>query len=136
MKHYDVIVIGAGPGGIFATYELVKKQPELTIGVFESGNRLSGRKCPIDGDRIKSCIHCKSCSMMSGFGGAGAFSDGKYNITNDFGGTLYEYIGKKQAINLMKYVDDINMEYGGEGTKLYCRNEIQKDMYAEQAEAS
>lgn len=119
MKHYDVIVIGAGPGGIFATYELVKKQPELTIGVFESGNRLSGRKCPIDGDRIKSCIHCKSCSIMSGFGGAGAFSDGKYNITNDFGGTLYEYIGKKQAINLMKYVDDINMEYGGEGTKLY-----------------
>ena len=106
MKHYDVIVIGAGPGGIFATYELVKKQPELTIGVFESGNRLSGRKCPIDGDRIKSCIHCKSCSIMSGFGGAGAFSDGKYNITNDFG-------------NLMKYVDDINMEYGGEGTKLY-----------------
>lgn len=119
MKHYDVIVIGAGPGGIFATYELVKKQPELTIGVFESGNRLSGRKCPIDGDRIKSCIHCKSCSIMSRFGGAGAFSDGKYNITNDFGGTLYEYIGKKQAINLMKYVDDINMEYGGEGTKLY-----------------
>lgn len=119
MKHYDVIVIGAGPGGIFATYELVKKQPELTIGVFESGNRLSGRKCPIDGDRIKSCIHCKSCSIMSGFGGAGAFSDGKYNITNDFGGTLYEYIGKNQAINLMKYVDDINMEYGGEGTKLY-----------------
>ena len=119
MKHYDVIVIGAGPGGIFATYELVKKQPELTIGVFESGNRLSERKCPIDGDRIKNCIHCKSCSIMSGFGGAGAFSDGKYNITNDFGGTLYEYIGKNQAINLMKYVDDINMKYGGEGTKLY-----------------
>ena len=119
MKHYDVIIIGAGPGGIFAAYELVKRQPELTIGVFEAGNRLSCRKCPIDGDRIKSCIHCKSCSIMSGFGGAGAFSDGKYNITNDFGGTLYEYIGKNQAIDLMKYVDDINMEYGGEGTKLY-----------------
>ena len=119
MKHYDVIIIGAGPGGIFAAYELVKRQPELTIGVFEAGNRLSGRKCPIDGDRIKSCIHCKSCSIMSGFGGAGAFSDGKYNITNDFGGTLYEYIGKNQAIDLMKYVDDINREYGGEGTKLY-----------------
>ena len=56
---------------------------------------------------------------MSGFGGAGAFSDGKYNITNDFGGTLFEYIGKQQAIDLMKYVDDINMKYGGEGTKLY-----------------
>ena len=56
---------------------------------------------------------------MSGFGGAGAFSDGKYNITNDFGGTLYEYIGKKQSIDLMRYVDEINMRYGGEGTKLY-----------------
>ena len=56
---------------------------------------------------------------MSGFGGAGAFSDGKYNITNDFGGTLYEHIGKKHAIELMEYVDEINMKYGGEGTKLY-----------------
>ena len=56
---------------------------------------------------------------MSGFGGAGAFSDGKYNITNDFGGTLYEYIGKQQALELMHYVDEINMLYGGEGTKLY-----------------
>lgn len=119
MKHYDVIVIGAGPGGIFATYELVKEQPELSIGVFEAGHELAKRKCPIDGEKVKNCIHCKSCSIMSGFGGAGAFSDGKYNITNDFGGTLYEHIGKKQAIDLMKYVDTINMAYGGEGTKLY-----------------
>ena len=108
MRHYDVIVIGAGPGGIFATYELAKKQPELSIAVFEAGHKLSGRKCPIDGDKIPNCINCKSCSIMSGFGGAGAFSDGKYNITNDFGGTLYEHIGKKQAIELMKYVDEIN----------------------------
>lgn len=119
MKHYDVIVIGAGPGGIFATYELVKEQPGLSIGVFEAGHELAKRKCPIDGEKVKNCIHCKSCSIMSGFGGAGAFSDGKYNITNDFGGTLYEHIGKKQAIDLMKYVDTINMAYGGEGTKLY-----------------
>ena len=119
MKHYDVIVIGAGPGGIFATYELVKEQPGLSIGVFEAGHELAKRKCPIDGEKVKNCIHCKSCSIMSGFGGAGAFSDGKYNITNDFGGTLYEHIGKKQAIDLMKYVDAINMTYGGEGTKLY-----------------
>lgn len=73
MKHYDVIVIGAGPGGIFATYELIKKQPNLSIAVFEAGHKLSGRKCPIDGDKIPNCINCKSCSIMSGFGGAGAF---------------------------------------------------------------
>ena len=116
---YDVIIIGAGPGGIFSAYELSQKSPDLKVGVFEAGHALSRRKCPIDGEKIKSCIGCKSCSIMSGFGGAGAFSDGKYNITNDFGGTLYKYIGKKQALDLMYYVDDINLRYGGAGTKLY-----------------
>lgn len=116
---YDVIIIGAGPGGIFTAYELVQNDKNLKIAVFESGHALHQRHCPIDGDKIKNCINCKSCSIMSGFGGAGAFSDGKYNITNDFGGTLYEHVGKKRAIELMKYVDEINMKYGGEGTKLY-----------------
>ena len=115
----DVIVIGAGPGGIFAAYELIKLNPGLKVTVFEAGHSLEKRKCPIDGEKIKTCIGCKSCSIMSGFGGAGAFSDGKYNITNDFGGTLYEYIGKRQALGLMQYVDKINLSYGGEGTKLY-----------------
>lgn len=116
---YDVIIVGAGPGGIFSAYELTKLNAGLKVGVFEAGHSLEKRHCPIDGEKVKSCIGCKSCSIMSGFGGAGAFSDGKYNITNDFGGTLYEYIGKREAIDLMKYVDNINMEYGGEGTKMY-----------------
>ena len=116
---YDVIIVGAGPGGIFSAYELLQKKCDLKIGVFEAGNSLAKRKCPIDGEKIKSCIHCKTCAIMSGFGGAGAFSDGKYNITNDFGGTLYEYIGKKKAIDLMKYVDSINVSHGGENCKLY-----------------
>ena len=103
--YYDVIIIGAGPGGIFSAYELTKKAPELRVAVLESGHALDKRHCPIDGDKVKSCIGCKSCSIMSGFGGAGAFSDGKYNITNDFGGTLYEYIGKQKALELMNYVD-------------------------------
>ena len=115
----DVLIVGAGPGGIFTAYELIERNPNLKIVVFEAGHALEQRHCPIEGEKIKSCIHCKSCSIMSGFGGAGAFSDGKYNITNDFGGTLYEYIGKKTALELMKYVDRINLEYGGEGTKLY-----------------
>ncbi len=117
--NYDVIIIGAGPGGIFSAYELATKNPHLKIAVFEAGNALAGRRCPIDGDKVKSCIQCKTCAIMSGFGGAGAFSDGKYNITNDFGGTLYEYIGKKQAIELMKYVDHINVTHGGQDCKLY-----------------
>lgn len=117
--NYDVIIIGAGPGGIFSAYELTKLNSDLKIAVFEAGNPLEKRKCPIDGDKIKSCIHCKTCGIMNGFGGAGAFSDGKYNITNQFGGTLYEYIGKEKAIELMQYVDGINLKYGGEGTALY-----------------
>lgn len=116
---YDIVIVGAGPGGIFSAYELVKLRPDFKIAVFEAGHPLSRRRCPIDGDKVKSCVRCPVCSIMSGFGGAGAFSDGKYNITNDFGGTLYEYIGKKKAIELMEYVDKINMEYGGEGTKMY-----------------
>ena len=117
--NYDVIIIGAGPGGIFSAYELKKLNPDLKVAVFEAGHALHKRRCPIDGDKIKSCINCKSCSIMSGFGGAGAFSDGKYNITNDFGGTLYEYIGKQKALELMHYVDEINMKFGGDGCKLY-----------------
>lgn len=116
---YDVIIIGAGPGGIYAAYELTKEDKGLKVGVFEAGKKLEERKCPIDGDKIKTCINCESCSIMSGFGGAGAFSDGKYNITNDFGGTLHEYIGKEEAIRLMEYVDSINVAHGGAGTKLY-----------------
>ncbi len=116
---FDVIIIGAGPGGIFSAYELIKLNPNLKIGIFESGNPLEKRKCPIDGKKIKTCIGCKSCAIMNGFGGAGAFSDGKYNITNQFGGTLHEYIGKNEALELMRYVDGINLSHGGEGTKLY-----------------
>lgn len=116
---YDVIIIGAGPGGIFSAYELMKQDENLKIAVFDAGHSLEQRHCPIDGEKVKSCISCKTCAIMNGFGGAGAFSDGKYNITNDFGGTLYEYIGRQKALELMKYVDTINMSHGGEETKMY-----------------
>ncbi|MBQ0098534.1 MAG: NAD(P)/FAD-dependent oxidoreductase [Oscillospiraceae bacterium] len=125
---YDVVIIGAGPGGIFSAYELVKSQKDISIAMIEAGNPLEKRKCPIDGKKIKSCMNCKTCAIMNGFGGAGAFSDGKYNITNQFGGTLHEFIGKETALDLMNYVDKINMENGGEGTKLYttANSEIKK----------
>ncbi|MEG0092704.1 MAG: FAD-dependent oxidoreductase [Erysipelotrichaceae bacterium] len=117
--NYDLIIIGAGPGGIFSAYEALKCNKDLKIGIFEVGNTLENRHCPIDGKKIKSCINCPTCAIMNGFGGAGAFSDGKYNITNQFGGTLFEHIGKQQALDLMNYVDTLNLKFGGEGTKLY-----------------
>ena len=116
---YDVLIVGAGPGGIFTAYELCRHDPSLKIAVLECGNPLEQRKCPIDGKKVKACICCKTCAIMNGFGGAGAFSDGKYNITNQFGGTLYEYVGRDEALSLMRYVDEINLSHGGEGTKLY-----------------
>lgn len=120
---YDVLIVGAGPGGIYSAYELLKNKPELKIGVFEAGAPLDKRKCPIDGKKFKSCIHCKSCAIMNGFGGAGAFSDGKYNITNEFGGNLFEYVGQQEAIDLMEYVDEINCKMGGEKTRLYANSD-------------
>ena len=84
----------------------------------ELGHSLEKRICPIDGKNVKSCIKCKTCAIMSGFGGAGAFSDGKYNITNQFGGTLYEHVGKEEATALMQYVEQINCDFGGKDTKL------------------
>ena len=103
---YDVIIVGAGPGGIFTAYELAKADRALKIGVFELGKPLDKRRCPIDGKKVKSCVKCPTCAIMSGFGGAGAFSDGKYNITNQFGGTPVSYthldVYKRQG----KYVPD------------------------------
>ncbi|MCV3728339.1 hypothetical protein OF376_00860 [Ureaplasma miroungigenitalium] len=103
---YDVLIIGAGPGGIYSAYELMKLRPDLKVGIFEKGPDLEKR---INGNY----------SIMNGFGGAGAFSDGKFNITNEFGGTLYEHIGKDKAIELMEYVDQINCENGGDKAKMF-----------------
>ena len=119
MSRYDVIIVGGGAGGLFAAYEFAKKNPTIKVCLLEKGAPLKTRKCPIDNVKIKNCINCKHCSITTGIGGAGAFSDGKYNITNNFGGDLYNFVGDEPAIALMRYVDTINLEFGGEGAKIY-----------------
>lgn len=116
---YDLTIVGAGPAGIFTAYEAKKLKPNLKICIIEMGVPLKKRKCPISIGKSKTCTRCTNCSIMHGFGGAGAFSDGKYNITNNFGGKLFEHVGEEAAISLMRYVDSINMNYGGRDTKLY-----------------
>ena len=97
---YDVAIIGAGPGGIYSAYELIKLNKGLKIVVLEEGNPLEKRKCPIDGKKVKSCINCKTCAIMNGFGGAGAFSDGKYNITNQLAEHCMNTSAKKKLLTL------------------------------------
>jgi hypothetical protein len=108
----DVVIIGSGEAGIFAGYELNLRHPELKIVVLEQGADIYSRKCPIVAGKVKSCIHCKTCDTMSGFGGAGAFSDGKFNFTTQFGGWLTEYMEPGEVMDLIEYVDSINVAHG------------------------
>ena len=119
LKTYDTVILGCGEAGVFAGYELIHRNPGMKVLIVDQGQDIYHRSCPIVAGKVKSCIDCKVCHTMCGFGGAGAFSDGKYNLTNEFGGTLYEYIGKQKAMELMRYVDEINVACGGAGTKLY-----------------
>ena len=107
-KQYDVAIVGAGPAGSFAAYELLEKKPGLSVIVLESGKDINQRSCPIAQGKSKRCIGCTPCSIMRGFGGAGAFSDGKYNFTTQFGGWLNEYLDDEEVMRLIYYVDEIN----------------------------
>lgn len=120
---YDVVIVGAGPGGIYCAYTLTKNNPNLKILLLEKGNRLEDRKCPINSNASDKCLNCTVCSIMNGFGGAGAFSDGKYVITNEFGGNVSDYISPKKAIDLMEEVDYINMSL------LFSNDWIRTPMY-------
>ena len=111
MKQYDVIIIGAGPAGIFSALELYKNDPQMNILMLEKGNDIDKRACPVAQDQ-KSCANCKSCSITSGFGGAGAFSDGKLTLTTEFGGRLADYIGEQKLADLIEYIDQIYLEFG------------------------
>ncbi len=119
-KHYDVIIVGGGPTGIFTAYELMVKSPEKKVLLIDKGLDIYSRKCPIVQKKIKQCPQdifgnsgCKpSCSMTSGFGGCGAFSDGKFNITSNFGGWMTDYLEEEKVLELIRYVDKINLEHG------------------------
>lgn len=120
MKEYDIIIVGAGASGVFLSYELSKLNTKAKVLMIEKGSDVSRRICPIKAGKTPVCIKCDPCQIMNGFGGAGALSDGKYNITNQFGGDLHNYIGAEPAMDLMEYVDRVLCEMGGADAKLYA----------------
>jgi uncharacterized protein len=122
MAQYDLIVVGAGPAGIFACYEMVLKKPEAKVLLIDKGHDIYRRNCPILEEKIKLCpppagkkdfSGClPACSITSGFGGAGAYSDGKFNITTEFGGWLTDYLSPSRVLELIQYVDHLNLAHG------------------------
>jgi len=108
---YDVIVIGAGPAGIFAVLELLKEAPGLKILLVEKGSDIDDRSCPLMHGK-SSCASCAVCDLLSGWGGAGAFSDGKLSLSSEVGGHLSRYMPKETIEGLISYVDDVYRRYG------------------------
>jgi len=108
----DVAVIGCGEAGIYAAYELTHLAPGLKVLVLEKGRDIYSRTCPIVAGKVDKCVQCPVCGTMCGFGGAGAFSDGKFNFTTQFGGWLTDFMGPKEVMDLIGYVDQINVAHG------------------------
>lgn len=119
---YDVAIIGGGPAAIFAAYEFTLKYPALKVVILEAGNLIDKRLCPLAAKKVDHCINCKPCSIMRGFGGAGAFSDGKYNFTTEFGGWLIDYLPQEEVVKLIDYVDELNCRHGAPGEYFSTRN--------------
>lgn len=111
-EKFDIGIVGGGPAGVFAAYELVINNPDIQVVLIEAGHDIYSRSCPISDKKVPSCIKCNPCGIMRGFGGAGAFSDGKYNFTTQFGGWLNEYLPDQKVLDLIDYVDQINIKYG------------------------
>lgn len=111
-NNYDVIIIGAGPSGIFCAHELIEKRPDMKVMILEKGRSIEKRACPKR--KTKVCVGCKPCSITTGFAGAGAFSDGKLSLSPDVGGNLPEILGYEETTALLKEADDIYLKFGAD----------------------
>ncbi len=111
VEAYDVIIVGAGPAGIFSALEITEISPGADVLILERGHRLERRVCPLSQSAVE-CSHCKPCHNVSGWGGAGAFSDGKITLTTKFGGELDRYVGEEYLSELIQYCDDWYLQFG------------------------
>ena len=114
MENYDVIIVGAGPSGIFCAYELIHRKPDIRVLMLEKGRRIEERQCPKR--KTKVCVGCKPCAITTGFAGAGAFSDGKLSLSPDVGGNLPEILGYDKAVELIRESDEIYLKFGADAS--------------------
>ena len=139
MKTYDVVIIGGGIGGLMCAYRLCEENPALKIVILERGKSLEERSCPILAGKVNKCVKCNPCSIMEGMAGAGAFSDGKYNITTEYGGWLPQVMDEKEVMRYIRMADDVLVKYGADKEVYYPDDELktlclQHDLHMQQAE--
>ena len=138
-KNYDVIIIGGGIGGLMCAYRMIEKNPEKSILLLERGQSLDKRSCPIVTKKVKKCIKCNPCNIMEGMAGAGAFSDGKYIISTEYGGWLPDIMDKDIVINYIEQADEVLMKFGAQAERFIPDNELkqlclQHDLHMQQAQ--
>ncbi len=139
MKNYDVVIIGGGISGLMMAYRLVKGDKDISVCLIEKGKQLKDRKCPIVTKQVRTCAKCKSCAIMEGMAGAGAFSDGKYIISTEYGGWLPNILDDDVVIKYIEEADKILVSCGATTERYQPNNELKKlclqhDLHMQQAE--
>ncbi len=138
-KKYDVAIIGGGIGGIMSAYRLIEKNPALNVVLFEKGKSLDTRFCPMIQKHLSNCIHCETCSIMEGMAGAGAFSDGKYIISTEYGGWLPDFLPEKLVMEYIEQADSILVGFGATEERYAPNDELKReclkyDLHMQQAQ--
>ncbi|MDD7226995.1 MAG: FAD-dependent oxidoreductase [Firmicutes bacterium] len=139
MENFDVVIIGGGIGGLMCAYRLIEKKPELKIVLFERGHGLQNRRCPIVAKKTKYCVKCDPCNIMEGMGGAGAFSDGKYIISSEYGGWLPDVMDSNEVIDYIEQADKILVSFGATTERYKPSDELKRecikyDLHMQQAQ--
>lgn len=139
MKNYDVLIIGGGIGGLMCAYQLITQDSSLKIVILEKGRDIHQRTCPIVENKVKECIHCQHCAIMEGYAGAGAFSDGKYIISTEYGGWLTQFLSKHKVIDLIEQADGILQSFGATSERYLPDNDLKRqclayDLHMQQAQ--